>query len=174
MWSLMHFDDILNKVKGSQEPTVQTSTGGSCMCNQAQQEKGTFQRLKIYKHDSAQQWLKKGSVIWQFWAATKIAWNASEFIRNSFEVTGWNSGYHKERTAKFAPTPLPTPPPFLHFKRSGHRPPHFKNCSAGPVIIIIIIIWIIIHCYYFYYHYYFYTIGSLGIAIRLKNNRQQL
>ena len=23
-----------------------------------------FQRLKIYKHDSAQQWLKKGSVIW--------------------------------------------------------------------------------------------------------------
>ena len=174
MWSLMHFDDILNKVKGLQEPAVQTSTGGSCMCNQAQQEKGTFQRLKIYKHDSAQQWLKKGSVIWQFWASTKIAWNSSEFIRNSFEVIGWNSGYHKERTAKFAPTLLPTPPPFLHFKRSGHRPPHFKNCSAVPVIIIIIIIWIIIHCYHFYYHYYFYTIGSLGIAIRLKNNRQQL
>ena len=28
------FDDILNKMKGSQEPTVQTSTGGCCMCNQ--------------------------------------------------------------------------------------------------------------------------------------------
>ena len=53
MWSLTHFDDILNKMKGLQEPTVQTSTGGSCMCNQAQQEKGTFQRLEIYKHDSA-------------------------------------------------------------------------------------------------------------------------
>ena len=38
-----------------QEPIVQTSIGGSCMCNQAQQEKRTFQRLEIYKHDSAQQ-----------------------------------------------------------------------------------------------------------------------
>ena len=25
-----------------------------------------LQRLEIYKHDSAQQWLKKGSVIWRF------------------------------------------------------------------------------------------------------------
>ena len=58
------FRYILNKMKGLQEPTVQTSTGGSCMCNQPQQEKGTFQRLEIYKHDSAQQWLKKGSVTW--------------------------------------------------------------------------------------------------------------
>ena len=33
------------------------------MYNQAQQEKGTFQRLEIYQHDSAQQLLKKGSVI---------------------------------------------------------------------------------------------------------------
>ena len=55
MWSLTHFDDVLNKMKGLQEPAAQTSTGGSCMCNQAQQEKGTFQRLEIYKHDSAQQ-----------------------------------------------------------------------------------------------------------------------
>ena len=55
MWSLTHFDDILNKLKGLQEPTVQTSTGGSCMCNQPQQEKGTFQRLEIYKDDFAQQ-----------------------------------------------------------------------------------------------------------------------
>ena len=38
-----------------QEPIVQTSIGGFCMCNQAQQEKRTFQRLEIYKHDSAQQ-----------------------------------------------------------------------------------------------------------------------
>ena len=55
MWPLRYFDDILNKMKGLQEPTVQTSTGGSGMCNQAQQEKGTFQRLEIYKHDSAHQ-----------------------------------------------------------------------------------------------------------------------
>ena len=27
------FRYILNKMKGLQEPTVQTSTGGSCMCN---------------------------------------------------------------------------------------------------------------------------------------------
>ena len=38
-----------------QEPIVQTSIGASCMCNQAQREKRTFQRLEIYKHDSAQQ-----------------------------------------------------------------------------------------------------------------------
>ena len=85
MWSLRHFDDILNKMRELQEPTVQTSTGGSCMCNQAQQEKRTFQRLEIYKHESAQQWIKKGSVIWQF----------------------LNS--HKERTAKLAPNPPPPP-----------------------------------------------------------------
>ena len=41
---------------------MQSSPGESCMRNQTQQEKGTFQRLKIYKHDSAQQLLKKGSV----------------------------------------------------------------------------------------------------------------
>ena len=45
---------------------LQTSNGGFSMCNYAQQEKGTFQRLEIYEHDTAQQWLKKGSVIWQF------------------------------------------------------------------------------------------------------------
>ena len=31
---------------------------------------------------------------------------------------------HKERTV----------PPPRHLKRGGHRPPHFKNCSAGPVV----------------------------------------
>ena len=60
MWSLTHFDDITDKMKGSQEPRVlyhdlQTSGGGSRIGNQAQQEKGTFQPLEIYKHDSAQQ-----------------------------------------------------------------------------------------------------------------------
>ena len=58
MWSLTHLDNILDKIKELQEPTVayndlQTSTGGSCVCNQAQQGKGTFQRLEIYKHYSA-------------------------------------------------------------------------------------------------------------------------
>ena len=47
-------------MKGLQEPTVsyhdlRTASGGSIMCNHVQQEKGTFQRLEIYKHDSAQQ-----------------------------------------------------------------------------------------------------------------------
>ena len=140
MWSLMHFDDILNKVKGLQEPAVQTSTDGSCMCNQAQQEKGTFQRLKIYKHDSAQQWLKRGSVIWQFWTPTKIAWNSSEFIRNSFEVIGWNSGYHKERTAEFAPTLLRTPPP-------PSLPPLQKEWSPAPTLQKLLRR----SCYYYYH-----------------------
>ena len=34
----------------------------------------------------------------------------------------------QERTAKFVP-PRRAP----QFKRGGHRPPRFKNCSAGPV-----------------------------------------
>ena len=38
----------------------------ACVINNAQQEKDTFQQLEIYKNDSAQQVLKKGSVIWQF------------------------------------------------------------------------------------------------------------
>ena len=36
----------------------------------------------------------------------------------------------KERTAKFSP-----PPHHHHFKRGGHRPPYFKNCSAGPPLL---------------------------------------
>ena len=60
MWSLTHSDDIRDKMKGLLEPTVyyhdlHTSTGGSWMCNQAQQEKGTFPQVEIYKHDSGQQ-----------------------------------------------------------------------------------------------------------------------
>ena len=71
MWSLRHcFNDTLGKMKsnGLQEPTMQyhdlqTSSSGSSMCNHAQQEKGTFQWHEIYQHDSAQQLLKKGSVL---------------------------------------------------------------------------------------------------------------
>ena len=60
MWSLAHFNDMLDKLKALQEPTVlyhdlQTSSGGFSMCNHPQQEKDTFQRLEIYEHDSAQQ-----------------------------------------------------------------------------------------------------------------------
>ena len=86
MWSLTYFDDTRQNegVKGTY--SLQASTGGSCTCNQAQQEKGTFQRREIYKHDSAQQWLKKGSVY--------LA------VLNS----------HKERTAQISPPP-PQPHP---------------------------------------------------------------
>ena len=89
MWSLMHFNsikaqlEILNfdqwlwymcrwharqneGVTGTLEDhDLQTSTGESCICNQAQHKKGPFQWLEIYKRGSAQQWLEKGSVIWQ-------------------------------------------------------------------------------------------------------------
>ena len=59
MWYVTHFDDIL-KMKALKEPSImipdlQTSIGKSCMCNLAQQEKGTLQLLEIYKHNSAQQ-----------------------------------------------------------------------------------------------------------------------
>ena len=52
MWSVTHCDDILDKMKGLQEPTVyyldlQTSSGRSSVCNQAQQEKVLFRRLKF-------------------------------------------------------------------------------------------------------------------------------
>ena len=57
------------------------------MCNHDQQEKGTFQRLEIHEHDSAQQLLK---------------------TERSNNLTVLNS--HKERTAKFALSPPPPPP----------------------------------------------------------------
>ena len=95
MWSLMHFNsikaqlEILNfdqwlwymcrwharqneGVTGTLEDhDLQTSTGESYICNQAQHKKGPFRWLEIYKRGSAQQWLKKGSVIWQLQTATK-------------------------------------------------------------------------------------------------------
>ena len=55
MWFLTHFDDTRQNEGVTGTSSLQTSTGGSCMCNQAQQEKGTFQQREIYKHDSAQQ-----------------------------------------------------------------------------------------------------------------------
>ena len=77
------FRYILNKMKGLQEPTVQTSTGGSCMCNQPQQEKGTFQRLET--------WLRS--------TMTKERFSNLIVLNN-----------HKERTANLPLRP-PTPPP---------------------------------------------------------------
>ena len=56
MWSLTYFDDTRqNEGVRPGTSSLQTSTGGSCMCNQAQQEKGTFQWFEIYKYDSAGQ-----------------------------------------------------------------------------------------------------------------------
>ena len=47
-------------------------------------------------------------------------WNLKTWLRSTMT---------QERTAKFVP-PRPAP----QFKTGGHRPPRFKNCSAGPVI----------------------------------------
>ena len=74
------------------------------MCNQAQREKGTFQRREIYKHESAQQWPKKGLV---------LSDSSKQPQRENSQIC-----------------PLPSPPPPPHFKRGSHRPPHFKKCSA--------------------------------------------
>ena len=61
------------------------------MCNQIQQEKGTFQWLEIYKHELC-------------------------------------STMTQERTAKIGPsTPIP-------LQKRWSPAPHFKNCSAGPVL----------------------------------------
>ena len=101
MWSLTHFDDIINKMEGLQEPTVQTSTGGSCMAIMLSRRKVLFSGLK-------------------FLNMTRLN-NTKERFSN---MTVLNS--HKRENSP--PTPAP------HFKRGGHRPPHFKNCSAGPVV----------------------------------------
>ena len=47
MWSLTHFDDIINKMEGLLEPTVQTSTGGSCMAIRLSGRKVLFSGLKF-------------------------------------------------------------------------------------------------------------------------------
>ena len=78
---------------------------GSCMCNQTQQEKGTFQRREIYKHQSAQQWPQKGSVLSD------------------------SSKQPQRENSQICPSPSLLPPP-PHYKRDSHRPPHFKKCSA--------------------------------------------
>ena len=101
MWSLTHFDDIINKMDGLQEPTVQTSTGGSRMAIRLSRRKVLFSGLK-------------------FLNMTRLN-NTKERFSN---MTVLNS--HKRENS--SPTPAP------HFKRGGHRPPHFKNCSAGPVV----------------------------------------
>ena len=101
MWSLTHFDDIINKMEGLQEPTVQTSTGGSCIAIMLSRRKVLFSGLK-------------------FLNMTRLN-NTKERFSN---MTVLNS--HKRENSP--PTPAP------HFKRGGHRPPHFKNCSAGPVV----------------------------------------
>ena len=99
MWSLTHFDDIINKMEGLLEPTVQTSTGGSCMAIRLSGRKVLFSGLK-------------------FLNMTPLNHTKERFSN----MTVLNS--HKERTA----------PPPRHLKRGGHWPPHFKNCSAGPVL----------------------------------------
>ena len=101
MWSLTHFDDIINKMEGLLEPTVQTSTGGSCMAIRLSRRKVLFSGLK-------------------FLNMTRLN-NTKERFSN---MTVLNS--HKRENSP--PTPAP------HFKRGSHRPPHFKNCSAGPVV----------------------------------------
>ena len=73
------------------------------MCNQAQQEKGTFQGLKFINMSPLNNDLKE-----RFSNLTVL-------------------NRHNEKTAKFAPTL-----PHFHFKRGGHPPLHFKNCSPGP------------------------------------------
>ena len=101
MWSLTHFDDIINKMEGLLEPTVQTSSGGSCMAIRLSRRKVLFSGLK-------------------FLNMTRLN-NTKESFSN---MTVLNS--HKRENSP------PTPGP--HFERGGHRPPHFKNCSAGPVV----------------------------------------
>ena len=101
MWSLTHFDDIINKMEGLLEPTVQTSTGGSCMAIRLSRRKVLFSGLK-------------------FLNMTRLN-NTKERFSN---MTVLNS--HKRENSP--PNPAP------HFKRGSHRPPHFKNCSAGPVV----------------------------------------
>ena len=93
MWSLTHFDDIINKMECMQ---------GACAIRLSWR-KVLFSGLK-------------------FLNMTPLN-NTKERFSN---MTVLNS--HKERTASHHPPP----PPYL--KRGGHRPPHFKNCSAGPVV----------------------------------------
>ena len=53
----------------------------------------------------------------------KILFSGLKFIN----MTSLN--YDSRENSQICPsTPIP------HFKRGGHRPPHFKNCSAGPVL----------------------------------------
>ena len=62
------------------------------------------------------------------------AWNLSTWLRSTMTQERFSNlkvlNSQKERTAKFA-----LPPHQYHFKRGGHRPPYFKNCSEGPPLL---------------------------------------
>ena len=107
MWSLAHFDDILDKMKGLQEPTVwyhdlQTSTGGSCACNQAQQEKGTFQPPEI--HSSRR-------ILIRLRAVSLLSWSVEQSARDTQMTTRVTEGARRERHSNFFLLGLP--PSFL-------------------------------------------------------------
>ena len=70
------------------------------------------------------QHMQSGSAGERYFSA---AWNLSAWLCSTMTQERFSDpkvlNSHKERTAKL---------PLNHFKRVGYRPPHFKNCSAGP------------------------------------------
>ena len=104
MWSLTHFDDILQK---------------------SRQNEGVKATYSVISWSANFYWwiLRVQSAGERYFSA---AWNLLNMTQERFSnLTVLNS--HKERTAKFTPPPIPPP----QFKRGGYRPSYLKICSAS-------------------------------------------
>ena len=108
--------------------TLQTSTGKSCMCKSDAVGERSFsaaRKLKTWLRSTMTQErfsnLKQPQKENRHICLAEVA-NILKFAVRNYK-TGKKISVYKEST-------LPPPPPF---KGSGHRPPHFKNCSfRGP------------------------------------------
>ena len=108
--------------------TLQTSTGKSCMCKSdavGERSSSAARKLKTWLHSTMTQErfsnLKQPQKENRHICLAEVA-NILKFAVRNYK-TGKKISVYKEST-------LPPPPPF---KGSGHRTPHFKNCSfRGP------------------------------------------
>ena len=113
MWSLTHFDDTLDKMKG-----LYRNLQGNIMTANFH-----WWILRVQSGSAGERYFSAA------WKSYRLTWLRSTMTQEGFSnLTVLNS--HKERTAKFVHPLHP------HFKKGGNWPPHFKNCSVGPAYTV--------------------------------------
>ena len=113
--------------------TLQTSMGKSCMCKSGAVGERSFSAARKLKT-----WLRSTMTQERFSNLKQPQKENRQICLTDvanilkFAVRNYKTG-KKFRYIKSPPSSFPPPPPQPRFKGSGHRPPHFKNCSfRGP------------------------------------------